>query len=186
MRGQHDRPPEILGADQTAPGGAFTSTEFDVALSKFRNYLANSKTVPSDSLRNAALINVKKFMVAYRDIALAAGKPYAKGDVAEWRIKLTRYGISSGLALVFLSNFRLAQEAGIIPESVWNPKKYLEEHPEQKKDTRAWYEILFDKAGKTLGKVAMWGGIGLAAYFILPKLLLTGVKAYSERKKVTA
>jgi hypothetical protein len=180
MRGGSHRPPELLGADQTAPGGYWTSTDFDKAKMDFAKYIREAAKIEDKKVRRYILFNVEKFMVAYRTIALQLGKPYARSDVSEWTAKLPAYGLQYGL--VFLSVYRQAHEAGIIPSSVYSPKAYLNEHPEQKPDPRSWYEQLADMAGRRLATALKWGGIGLAAYFILPKLLLTGAKAYQDRK----
>ena len=172
----------LLGADQTAPGGIFTSTDFDKSRAGLIQFLrSDAEKRKNTSTLSSAIYGAEKFMVAYRSIALQMKKPYDKADLEEWKSKLVSYGVT--YPTVMLSAYRQAHEAGLIAEAAYNPAKYLSEHPEQKPDPRSWYEQLADMLGKKVSKILTWGGIGVAAYFILPKLLLTGVKAYAERKK---
>jgi hypothetical protein len=164
----------LLGTDQTAPGGLFTSTDFDKTISKLKTYIG--KASKPGTLQDALTANAERFMLGYRDFALKKNAGYNQSELEVWRSALANYGLPTETILPLLSYYRRMHDAGLVPDSVYNPAAWLQANPEAKADPRSWYQQLIDMVGNKIGTVAMWGGIGLAAYFILPKLLVSGMR----------
>lgn len=169
----------LMGTDQSAPGGIFTSTDFDKTVPLLKKFIL---LYAKGDIQKLLLDNQMKFMVGYRDYAIKVQHPYAQADLSIWVTQLRNYGLPQEVIMPLLSYYRRMHEAGQIPESVWDPAKWLHDNPEAKPDSRSWYQQLIDSIGQKVGKAAMWTGVAVAAYFILPKLLTSGIVALRRKK----